>query len=363
MTMITAHNAHRPGGFLATFLLAAVLGGSTSQAGVIVGLIVNPSSTAGGGATSTRSGGASWQLYALDDSNTDFGISSYNISMSGTVAINHRAPVTTINDGNGDPKTAGFNLLRTGTNVNPIQGSQGLPGSTPFQIMGFGQTASDFVTKSTAIDAGAVVVGPTISGAWGNYNSPVLSSPTLLIGQGYPAAAAAVAAGKKWVFLAEGLGFYPQITSAVFSVFSNQSGTSAAATVSTVCLCDADLPPKPMVSSTTINNVNANVPGSVTYTFSADQPVTWSGFSFVSGSSTGVPATFNPTTGNFSWNTVGSPIGSYKWSVQASNPYGTATGFVTVNITVPEPATLLLVGLALLGPLSASRYRPSHSRV
>src|SRR3954447_7197350 len=108
--------------FFVSFLLAAVLGGSTSHASVILGLLLNPGSTAGGGATSTRSGNGSWQLYALDDSNTDFGISSYNITMSGTTAINHRSPVTTIDDVNGDPQTAGFNLLRTGTNVNPIQG-------------------------------------------------------------------------------------------------------------------------------------------------------------------------------------------------------------------------------------------------
>ena len=125
--MFSNLTAHRAGTFLASFLFATVLVGSDSQASVIVGLLLNPVSTAGGGAMSTRSGAGSWQLYALDDSNTDFGISSYNITMSGTTAINHRSPRTTINDVNGDPQTAGFSLLRTGTNVNPIQASQALP--------------------------------------------------------------------------------------------------------------------------------------------------------------------------------------------------------------------------------------------
>jgi hypothetical protein len=212
------------------FLMFGCCLANCANASVIVGLILNPASTAGGGATSTRSGNGSWQLYAIDDSNTDFGISSYNITMSGTTALNHRSPVTTVQDVNGDLQTAGFSLLRSGTNANPIQASQALPGTTPFLITGFGQTASDFVTKSTAIDPAAVVVSPTTSGVWGNYNSPALSNASILAGEGYRSAAAAVAAGKKWVFLAEGLGpaGVTQVTSAVFTVFTNQQGASSA---------------------------------------------------------------------------------------------------------------------------------------
>lgn len=223
--------------------LAALIMASSANASVIVGLLLNPTSTAGGGATSTRLGNGSWQLYAIDDG-ADFGISSYNIALSGTTAINHRSPVSTINDSNGDPQTAGFNLLRTGTNVNPIQGSQGLPGTTPFLITGYGQTASDFITKATAIDAGAVVVGPTTSGVWGNYNSPTLSSPAALTIQGAAAAAAAVSAGKKWVFLAEGLGpaGVTDVTSAVVTIFSNENGGSASAPTSIVHLSEVPEP-------------------------------------------------------------------------------------------------------------------------
>jgi len=222
--------------------LAALIMASSANASVIVGLLLNPASTAGGGATSTRSGSGSWQLYAVDDG-ADSGISSYNIAMSGTTALNHRSPVTTINDSNGDPQTAGFNLLRTGTNVNPIQGSQGLPGTTPFLITGFGQTASDFITKSTAIDSGAVVVGPTTSGVWGNYNSSALSAANLAAA-GLSQAAAAVSSGKKWVFLAEGLGpaGVTDVTSAVITVFSGDGGASVAAPTSIVHLTEKAVP-------------------------------------------------------------------------------------------------------------------------
>jgi hypothetical protein len=211
--------------------VAALLMASSANASVILLPLLNPSSTAGGGATSTRSGNGSWQLYALDDSSTDFGISSYNITMSGTTAINHRSPVSTVTDTDGDPQTAGFNLLRTGTNVNPIQASQSLPGTTPFLISGFGQTASDFITKSTAIDAGAVVVGPTTSGVWGNYNSGALTAAGFN-SVGRPDIGALLAAGKKWIFLAEGTGpvNVTDVTSAIFTVFTSAGGASAATT-------------------------------------------------------------------------------------------------------------------------------------
>jgi hypothetical protein len=225
--------------------VAALIMASGANGGVILLMLLNPPSTAGGGATSTRSGNGSWQLYAIESADaTDFGISSYNITMSGTTALNHRSPVTTVQDSNGDPQTAGFNLLRTGTNVNPIQGSQGLPGTTPFLITGFGQTASNFVTKSTAIDTAAVVVGPTTSGVWGNYNFPDLSSPLLLTGDGSPAAAAAVTAGKKWVFLAEGLGpaGITDVISAIFTVYSTSNGQSAAAATMSVIHIDPNVP-------------------------------------------------------------------------------------------------------------------------
>jgi PEP-CTERM motif len=350
--------------FLVSFVLTAVLGGSTAQATVHVGLVLNPSSTAGGGATSTRSGNGSWQLYALDDNDSDFGISSYNISMSGTTAINHRSPITTVNDLNGDPQTAGFSGLRSGTNANPIVASQGLPGTTPFLITGFGQTASNFTTKATAIDAGAFVVGPTTSGSWGNYNSPFL-------------APLQTQTGNNWVFLAEGLGAsgLTSINSAVVTVYSNQSGTSVAAPTQIHNL--SGFPPVEIVDAA-INNVNADSPGSLTHTFQylldvSSGPVTWSNFAFDSyvpdvgaaGTGPAIPATFDPSLRKFSWTTIGSPLGVYTWRVTATVPampgYSgeySDVGFLQVHITqVPEPATLSLFGLAIAGIVAAVRHR------
>ena len=112
---------------------------STANASVIFMPVFDPVTTAGGG-TSTAPVPGTWQLFAVDDSDADFGISGYNITYGPAVtAINHRTPNGIATDGNGDDQSAGFSLLRSGTNINPMVASQGLPGTTPFLITGLGQ--------------------------------------------------------------------------------------------------------------------------------------------------------------------------------------------------------------------------------
>jgi hypothetical protein len=175
-----------------------------ADAAVIFNVLINPPSTAGGGATSTRSGLGSWHLYAIDDNADDFGISLYSVTMVNATAINHRSPVTNINDSNGDPQTAGFTLLRSATNANPIHAAQNFPDQTPFLIKGFGQTTGNFC--DVAGGACVAVIGPTTSTSWGTYTNV---SPYN---------------GKHWLFIAEGLfnppGPLPAIAAATVTVYN-----------------------------------------------------------------------------------------------------------------------------------------------
>jgi hypothetical protein len=71
----------------------------------------------------------------------------------------------------------------------------------------------------------------------GNYARPGLSNAAFLTGIGSPAAGAAVAAGKKWVFLAEGLGPAggTSVTSAVVTVdYGDQGGHSPEVTLPSI---------------------------------------------------------------------------------------------------------------------------------
>ena len=203
--MIT-RNARGPLGLsLACLFLLATLA-VDANAAMVLGLVLDPATTAGGGATSTRSGPGTWQLFQVDDTPGHYGIGTYNITMSGATAINNRAPLTTILDNNGDPQPAGFGNLRTGTDANPIHAGQVLPGQSLYYIRGFGRDASDFATQAAAMLPGSTVVGPSISPAWGTYDTIAPYN------------------GKSWLLIAEGAyngGAPPSVTSAIFNVHTS----------------------------------------------------------------------------------------------------------------------------------------------
>jgi hypothetical protein len=119
-----------------------------------------------------------------------------------------------------------------------------------------------------------------------------------------------------------------------------------------------------------INNVlNATVGGTVTAT---NSPTSWgpagpnialASYTPGFGAAPGAPGLFNiaqwnPGTQAFSWTTSGSTRGTYVWNVSATNAGGTGNGTITVEQhAVPEPATILMAGLAVVGLVGFARRR------
>jgi hypothetical protein len=97
-------------------------------------------------------------------------------------------------------------------------------------------------------------------------------------------------------------------------------------------------------------------------------PITWDNFTFVdytpffsssNGSAPFLPATFDDNTQLFEWDTVGSPRGTYVWSVRASNDVGSSTGILTIQTYIPEPASVSLATIAFVVLAGMVRRRPT----
>lgn len=343
---------------LAVFALA-----SSANATVILDFVLDPATTAGGGATSNQSGAGRWHLYAYDNNaqGNSNGIAAYNIVVQNALTLLHRSPSTIWNDVDANEFDGGFRFLRSGSNVMTMVAAQNP--NHPL-IQGFGREASNFTTELPAADSFA----STVSASWGANTTDLPSQSSL-----------------PWLFLAEGTytvgGALPAIGPGTnVNILNSGAGTPQLA--AEICNNETQQCFQVAVAPPVLQDLEYGEPGNVLdpegpvqagdnialdlvalMQTGGDPATAWalSNFQYTpahgglaaNGSQSGAAVS---NTGQFTWDTDGSARGIYQWDVTASNAGGSDTEQLSIHISiVPEPATFALVGIALVGLVGLRR--------
>jgi len=122
------------------------------------------------------------------------------------------------------------------------------------------------------------------------------------------------------------------------------------------------LPVTPVITPVALGEVN-QITNVLANLVASNGPITWSGLTPTPGvGSPALAATLTPQ-GAFSWNPAGSARGPkgngrpYSWNATATNSAGGTTGVAITLSLIPEPATISLLGLAMVGTLGLVRRR------
>jgi hypothetical protein len=100
----------------------------------------------------------------------------------------------------------------------------------------------------------------------------------------------------------------------------------------------------PLVADANLGNRTQDSLISHNFTALGTPPITWDNL-MVNGPGAPTIAPTLTTSGVFSWNSAGSPLGLYNFDVTATNPYGSDTGRLMINLVEAPPESLPAVRL------------------
>lgn len=319
---------------LVSAAVVMLLASSASAAVVTYTLVLNPTA-ANGCVGCTLTGPGTWDLLASSSEGDNFGIASYQVTLNNVSSIFHRSPRTNLvvdpNPDELDPSPAGFQILRSGNGVNPIVAGQDTVTPTPYIVHGYGQTASSFQAQYPG----------TVQSGTSNQATAAGWDAKLLIAEG------AYTPGGQLP------SFGTVLTSTIFNSPDNLGVSFADIQTETIDQGVVNLPPviNPLVENVAWPGTIANLQLSGSDDTTAAANLVWSALSYSGpGSGDGSNATLTAD-GLFSWDPTGYKNGAHMFSATLMDEAGnTVSGLaLTVNYTVPEPAVLSLLGLALVG--------------
>lgn len=281
-------------------------------------------------------------LRASASAGDNSGIATYGVPLTGPIlTLDHRSP-NAVAASNFQP--AGFTNLRSADSPGTISASQPLA-PNPNQITGFGQTGSNWAEK-----LGAAPLGKPDATSDDPWLAPlVIATGTYTVGGLKP-------------------GFDSASADLLANVFATgDTSTRLPATVTTQVLDGGGVnPPVITLNALGEREIGAGIINAVGTTSAGTLPITWSALTAAVGPNLGVPALAATldASGNFSWNPAGSKAGKkgsgsvlYQWTATATNADGVDTDVAFSVVLIPEPATLSLIGLAVIGFVGVARRR------